>query len=138
VSDLIPLVRPAHSCTPWPDVITVIAWNDPVIEQAHGSIATTSDEFLIWWGNTLGPTALLVARHLALYATDGESEWPLDQLAGTYGVGVATIGRTLDRLARFGIVARNGSTVAVRLIAGPLSQRQIDRLPSYLAEARES
>ena len=91
-----------------------------------------------WWGNTLGPTALLVARHLALYAADGESEWPLDQLAGTYGVSVATIGRTLDRLARFGIVARHGATVAVRLIAGPLSQRQVERLPRYLAEARES
>jgi hypothetical protein len=137
VSDLVSLNRPAHRATPWPDAITVVAWHDPVIEQASGAIATTSDEFLIWWGNTLGPTALLVARHLALYATEGESEWPLDQLAGTYGVSVATIGRTLDRLARFVIVARHGSTIAVRLIAGPLSQRQVDRLPRYLAEARE-
>ena len=47
MSDLISINRPAHRATPWPDTITVVARHDPVIEQAPGAIATTSDEFLI-------------------------------------------------------------------------------------------
>lgn len=132
MSDLAANVRPPRRAMPWVDPITVTVWRDEVVERAPEAIATTGDEFLIWWGNTLGPTALLVARHLALYAAEGDSVWPLDQLAATYGVSAATLGHALDRLVRFGIIARHGSTVAVRLMAGPLTQRQRDRLPAYL------
>lgn len=132
---VVPLSRPARHAEPIPDPITVIAWRDAVVEEAPGSMSTTSDEFLVWWANWLGPTAVLLARHLALYAADGESEWPLEELAGTFGVSESVIGRTVDRLRRFGIVTRHGSTVAVRLTVAPLTQRQIARLPAYLADA---
>ncbi|MFT3851362.1 MAG: hypothetical protein QM733_01255 [Ilumatobacteraceae bacterium] len=78
---------------------------------------------------------MLVARHLALYAADGEVEWPLDDLAGTFGLGRTQLGHTLDRLNRFSVIARHGSTVAVRMMLGPLSRQQLERLPRYLADA---
>ena len=130
-----PIARPNRSTEPWPDTITVVAWHDPVIEDATGAIATTSDEFMTWCTCTLGPSSVLVARHLALYAADSEVEWPLDELAATFGLGVSQLCRTLDRLRRFGIVGRVGSTVSVRMVVGPLTLQQRSRLPRYLAEA---
>lgn len=135
MSNVFPITRPARHVEPWPDAITVVAWRDPVIEQAPGAISTTSDEFLTWWTGTLGPSSVLVARHLALYAADGDVEWPLDDLAGTFGLGRAQLGHTLDRLARFSVIARLGRTVAVRMMLGPLSRQQLERLPRYLADA---
>jgi hypothetical protein len=135
VSHVLPLTRPTRRTEPWPDTITVVAWRDPVIERAPGAIATASDDFLTWWTSTLGPSSVLVARHLAVYAAEGDVEWPLDDLAATFGLGRTQLGHTLDRLARFAIVARHGSTVAVRTMVGPLGQQQLARLPRYLAEA---
>ena len=115
-----------------PRAITVIAWPDPVIDNAAGSIPTASDDALIWWTPTIGPTAALMAHRFATYAVDGPSVWPLVDLAQTFGLGQA-LGRvthTLDRLDRFGIVARHGDTVAVRLTLAPLSARQRVRLPA--------
>jgi hypothetical protein len=135
VSNVLPLNRPTRRAQPWPDTISVVAWRDPVIEHASGAIATTSDDFLTWWTNTLGPSSVLVARHLALYAAEGDVDWPLDELAATFGLGRTQLVHTLDRLARFAIVARHGSTVAVRMMVGPLGQQQVARLPRYLADA---
>ena len=56
-------------------------------------------------------------------------------LAGTFGLGRTQLGHTLDRLARFSVIARHGTTVAVRMILGPLSRQQLERLPRYLADA---
>jgi hypothetical protein len=81
MTNVFPITRNARHSEPWPDAIVVVAWRDPVIEHAPGAIATTSDEFLTWWTNSLGPSSVLVARHLALYAADGEVEWPLDGVA---------------------------------------------------------
>ncbi|MFZ1488676.1 MAG: hypothetical protein WAS51_01935 [Ilumatobacteraceae bacterium] len=135
MTNVFPITRHARHVEPWPEAILVVAWRDPVIEQAAGAIATTSDEFLTWWTNTLGPSSVLVARHLALYAADGEVEWPLDDLARTFGLGTTQLGHTLDRLARFGVIARHGTTVAVRMMLGPLTRQQVERLPGYLADA---
>lgn len=120
-----------------PRSITVIAWPDPVIDNAPGSIPTASDAALVWWTPALGPTAVLMAHRFATYAADGPSEWPLVEVAQTFGLG-HSLGRathTLDRLARFGIIARHGDTVAVRLMLAPLTARQRVRLPGYLADA---
>lgn len=135
MSTIVPLHRPARQREPWPPAITVIAWRDPIIERAPGAIPTTGDEFLVWWPNTLGPSAVLLARHLARHATRTESVWPLEELAASFGISRSVVTRALDRLVRFGLVARHGSTVAVRLMVGPLSLRQRERLPRYLADA---
>lgn len=134
MSTAVPLHHPTHRRDPWPDT-TVIAWRDPVVEGVPGAVATTSDDVLIWWPNSLGPTSILMARHLATYASERESVWSLDDLAGTLGVMRSVAARTLDRLTRFGVIARHGSTVAVRLMLPPLTARQRERLPRYLADA---
>lgn len=120
-----------------PHAITVIAWPDPVIDNAAGSIPTASDDALVWWTPTIGPTAALMAHRFATYAADGPSVWPLVDLAQTFGLGqsLGRVTHTLDRLARFGIIARRGDTVAVRMMLAPLTARQRVRLPGYLADA---
>lgn len=120
----------------WPDEVIVTAWHDPVVEQAAGATATASDDTLMWWSNTLGPSAVLLARHLAIYATDGAVvTWPLADLGLTVGISRSVVAHTLDRLTRFGVITRRGDMVAVRLMLPPLTERQWVRLPAYLADA---
>ena len=119
----------------WPSDIAVVAWPDPVVDHAVGAIPTASDEALLWWASTLGPSALLIARHLAIYAAEGPSTWPLDELGRTFGISVGVVQHTLDRLVRFGVANRRGHEVAVRLMLPPLTRRQFERLPRYLAAA---
>lgn len=119
-----PAHQPAIAEDLTPRAVTVIAWPDPVIDNAAGSIPTASDDALIWWTPTVGPTAMLMAHRFATYAANGPSVWPLIDLAQTFGLGQA-LGRvthTLDRLTRFGIIARHGDTVAVRMMLAPLSR----------------
>lgn len=132
-----PSHQPATAEDLTPRAVTVIAWPDPVIDDAAGSIPTASDDALIWWTPTIGPTAMLMAHRFATYAADGPSVWPLVDLAQTFSLGqsLGRVTHTLDRLARFGIVARHGDTVAVRLMLAPLTARQRVRLPGYLADA---
>jgi hypothetical protein len=127
--------HPTRLREPWPTEITVVAWHDPLVETSHGAIPTASDDMLVWWSNSLGPASVLIARHLALYAAEGATLWSLDDLGGTFGLARSVVTHTLERLARFGVINRHGSTVAVRLMLPPLTARQCERLPRYLADA---
>ena len=120
-----------------PREITVVAWRDPVVDDAPGAIPTASVDALIWWTPTIGPTGMLMAHRFAIYAADGPSTWSLVDVAQTFGLGAALnrVEHTLDRLDRFGVISRHGTTVAVRLMLPPLSERQRVRLPDYLANA---
>lgn len=119
-----------------PDEFTVIAWRDPVVEEAPGSITTWSDEALIWWTPSVGPTSMLMAHRLAAYATQGPTTWTATDLAATFGMGTSRtrLDHTLDRLERFGIITRHGTSIAVRLMLAPLTRRQRETLPGYLAD----
>ena len=88
---------------PWPTEITVIAMQDPVVDQLPDATPTTSDETLLWWAGTLGPTAVLLARHLAAYAAEGPTLWPLEDLGRTFGIGPSVVSHSLERLVRFGV-----------------------------------
>ncbi|MGE0795469.1 MAG: hypothetical protein AB7O29_09005 [Acidimicrobiia bacterium] len=118
-----------------PRTLAVVAYPDPVVESAPGAIPTASDDALIWWTPSVGPTAMLMAHRFATYAADGPSSWSLDDLAQTFGAGQSTsrMTHTLDRLERFGIIVRRGDIVGVRLWLPPLTARQQARLPEYLA-----
>ena len=120
-----------------PDEITVVAWPDPVVDEVAGAIPTASVDALIWWTPTVGPTGILMAHRFATYAADGPSTWPMVDVAQTFGLGhaLSRVTHTLDRLERFGLISRHGGTVAVRLMLPPLSERQLVRLPAYLADA---
>ena len=135
MSTTAPTDNPTRPREPWPTEITVIAWRDALVENAPGAIPTASDEMFLWWGGTLGPASLLIARHLCLYAAEGATVWPLDDLGSTFGLARSVVTHTLERLARFGVVTRHGSTVAVRLVLPPLTARQRERLPRYLADS---
>lgn len=118
-----------------PRVIAVIAYPDPVVEATSGAIPTASDDALIWWTPSVGPTGMLMAHRFATYAAEGASSWSLDDLARTFGAGGSTgrVLHTLDRLERFGLVVRRGDVVGIRLWLPPLTARQQARLPEYLA-----
>ena len=118
-----------------PRTIAVVAYPDPVVEATPGAILTASDDALIWWTPSVGPTAMLMAHRFATYAAEGPSTWSLLDLAQTFGAGSST-GRTLhtlDRLERFGVIVRRGDVVGIRLWLPPLTARQQARLPEYLA-----
>jgi hypothetical protein len=117
-------------------VITVIAWRDPVVEQNPASHPTSSTDTLVWWTPILGPSATLMAHRFAGYvARGGEMQFTLGDLARTLGMGASTtkVRATIDRLARFGVVEVFGTTVQVRVALPPLTERQVQQLPSYLA-----
>ncbi|MEX2658535.1 MAG: hypothetical protein WD232_02470 [Acidimicrobiales bacterium] len=121
-----------------PRTLAVVAYPDPVVESALGAIPTASDDALIWWTPSVGPTAMLMAHRFATYATyaaDGPSSWPLVDLAQTFGAGQSTsrMTHTLNRLERFGIIVRRGDIIGIRLWLPPLTAPQRARLPEYLA-----
>lgn len=122
------------------DILRVLAWRDPAVEQLPGAVRTDSDEALVWWTPSLGTIAMAMAHRFARHATDGPSEWTVEDIARTFGVGTSAgrVERSLMRLQRFRIVHRSGSTLAVRLWLPPLTRRQRDQLPVYLAAAYDA
>ncbi|MGZ4708105.1 MAG: hypothetical protein ACXWBN_05135 [Acidimicrobiales bacterium] len=50
------------------------------------------------------------------------------------GQSTSRIRTSLERLERFGLVSVEGQTVSVRIALPPLTLRQIDQLPGYLAD----
>src|SRR4051812_22798076 len=86
--------------------LTVVAWRDPIVERRAGAIATCSDDALVWWTPSLGPTAVLMAHRLAAYASNGTTTFTVEDLAATFGMGggVSRLARTLVRLERFDVI----------------------------------
>ena len=132
-----PTVTPTHGrwITSLTDIVTVIAWRDEAIEANPHSIPTCSDSALVWTTPNLGAISTLRAHRWGHYATMGPSTWMVEDIARTFRIGesIARVCQPIDRLEKFGIIRRTGRTVAVRLWLPPLTQRQIGRLPDYLA-----
>lgn len=118
-----------------PRTIAVVSYPDPLIDDAPGAIPTASDDALVYWTPSVGPTGMLMAHRFATYAADAPSNWSLDDLAQTFGAGRSTgrILHTFDRLERFGIIVRRDDIIGIRLWLPPLTARQRARLPEYLA-----
>lgn len=119
---------------------TVVAWRDPVVELLPDAVPTCSDEALVWWTPSVGPTGMLMAHRFAAYAGEGPTMWTAAEVAATFGMsgGSSRLLRTLGRLERFGIIACQDGTIAVRLMLAPLTRRQRAQLPEYLAEALDN
>jgi len=117
--------------------LVVVAWHDPVVESAPDAIPTASDEALVWWTPLVGPTGMVMAHRFATYATTGPTTWTAEEVCATFGMGHANsrLDHTLTRLERFGIITRRGAVIAVRLMLAPLTRRQREALPAYLADA---
>lgn len=119
------------------DTLTVVAWRDPIVEQASGAMPTDSDDALVWYTPSIGCIGMAMAHRFARHAFDGPSTWTVEDIARTFGIGAspARVQRSLDRLERFGIARRHGHSIAVRLWLPPLTFGQRCQLPDYLAAA---
>lgn len=92
------------------------------------------------WLPVIGPSGIALLRLVDRFAETDPDNFTieLDQLGRRLGIGGAgarsRAARTIDRLCNFRIAARlSGEEVVVPLRLPPLSNRQLDRLPPYIA-----
>jgi hypothetical protein len=124
-----------------PTMLTIQPWPDPVIDTVgHDPRSLYAETF---WLPTLGPTALLLLRHLASKFDDrvGAIELPVAEASLALGLGEragnsSPIVRSLTRLETFDLACSDGrGTVAVRRNLPPLHRRHVRRLPPALQTA---
>ncbi|HEY8548235.1 MAG TPA: hypothetical protein VIL36_24420 [Acidimicrobiales bacterium] len=85
----------------------------------------------------LGPTAVLLLRRLPALWQDGDPvRIPSEDLAGLFGVRWGQMGRTIDRLAQFGLARRPAlERLHVFDRCAPLPERLLDRMPERARDA---
>ena len=118
--------------------IRITPWTDPVLDViGHDPRSFYAETF---WLPTLGPTALLLLRHLAdRFDHDPAGvELPIADTAAALGLGArdgrnSPLVRTLARLQQFELAcADDGDTIAVRRALPPVHRRHVRRLPAAL------
>ncbi|MBP7929774.1 MAG: hypothetical protein KAZ88_08890 [Acidimicrobiia bacterium] len=129
-----------------PAALTVRVWDDPVITQ-HGydPRSTYAEQF---WLPTLGPSSLLLLRHLAAQfdATRGaDITVPVAVTAQALGLGPregknSPLMRSFARLAQFDLAHNqlDSDIWSVRPKVPPVTQRHIRRLPETSLSALEA
>jgi hypothetical protein len=118
--------------------IRVMPWPDPVLDAiGHDPRSWYVETF---WLPTLGPTALLLLRHLAdRFETNPKGvDLPVADTAAALGLGPregqrSPLIRSLTRLQQFELACSDGDvTIAVRKTLPPVHRRHVRRLPSSL------
>jgi hypothetical protein len=118
--------------------IQVMPWPDPVLDViGHDPRSWYAETF---WLPTLGPTALLLLRHLAdrFEEAPGGITLPVADTAAALGLGPrdgqhSPLVRSLHRLAQFELACSDGdTTMAVRRALPPVHRRHVRRLPAAL------
>jgi hypothetical protein len=121
-----------------PTAIRVKPWPDPVLDvSGHDPRSWYAETF---WLPTLGPTALLLLRHLAdRFEIDPTGvDLPVADTAAALGLGPrdgqhSPLVRSLSRLQQFELAcAQNEATIAVRRALPPVHRRHVRRLPADL------
>jgi hypothetical protein len=122
-----------------PATLTIKPWNDAVVDTlGHDPRSRYVETF---WLPTLGPTALLLLRHLADRFDHNPNgvELTVSDTSHALGLGArdgnsSPIVRTLSRLTQFDLACEDplSNTVAVRRNVPPLNTRHLRRLPSEL------
>ncbi|MGH8985870.1 MAG: hypothetical protein ACRDY6_18610 [Acidimicrobiia bacterium] len=121
--------------------LTIKPWTDPVIDTlGHDPRSLYVETF---WLPTLGPTALLLLRHLASRFDQRPEgvELPVADTSQALGLGhrdgnSSPLVRSLMRLAQFDLACDDGrGTVAVRRNLPPINRRHVRRLPVELQVA---
>lgn len=122
-----------------PAILMIKPWVDPVIDTlGHDPRSRYVETF---WLPTLGPTALLLLRHLADRFDHNPDGLELAVSDTSYALGLgqrdgnsSPIVRTLSRLAQFDLACEDphSNTVAVRRNVPPLNPRHLRRLPHEL------
>jgi hypothetical protein len=122
-----------------PAILMIKPWVDPVIDTlGHDPRSRYVETF---WLPTLGPTALLLLRHLADRFDHNPDGVELAVSDTSYALGLgqregnsSPIVRSLSRLAQFDLACEDphSNTVAVRRNIPPLNPRHLRRLPHEL------
>jgi len=123
--------------------LRVTPWNDPVLDVlGHDPRSWYAETF---WLPTLGPTALLLMRHLAdrfERAPEG-IELPVADSAAALGLGAregnsSPLIRSLNRLRQFELAqTTDEQTISVRRSLPPVHRRHVRRLPAPLQAEHE-
>jgi hypothetical protein len=121
-----------------PSQVRITPWVDPVIDVlGHDPRSWYVETF---WLPTLGPTSLLVLRHLAdRFEEHPEGlALPVADTAAALGLGPrdgeqSPLVRTIDRLHQFDLAHRLApDVIAVRRVLPPVNRRHVRRLPVAL------
>ncbi len=120
-----------------PATIAVRPWPDPVIDTlGHDPRSLYVETF---WLPTLGPTSLLLLRHLAAVFDErpGGTELEIAPTAQRLGLGhrdgaSSPLVRSLARLEQFDLACRTDDGYAVRRTVPPVNRRHVRRLPEDL------
>jgi hypothetical protein len=124
-----------------PSTVTITPWSDPVIDTLGFDPRSLYVE--TFWLPTLGPTSVLLLRHLAA-RLDREPkgfELALTETSQALGLGAregnsSPLVRTLARLVQFDLACDDGrGTYAVRRHVPPVNRRHVRRLPVALQAA---
>jgi hypothetical protein len=127
------------------ETIHIQPWPDPVIDTlGHDPRAPYPERF---WLPTLGPTALLLLRHIA----DRFDRCPhgftlcLAETSRCLGLGErdgrsSPLARSLGRLVQFDLAANDdeGTALAVRRHVPPINRRHVRRLPPSLQDEHDA
>ena len=120
-----------------PSTLTIVPWQDPIVDTIGYDPRTLYAE--TFWLPTLGPTALLLLRHLAARFDDAPDalELRVAETSRALGVGEregssSPIVRTLARLEQFDLACSDPTspTIAVRRNLPPVDRRRLRRLPA--------
>ena len=124
------------------DLISFEPWPDPSID-GYGSDPEGTYSRLAWLP-VIGPSSWLMWGTLAAQLRrDPQVTWELTALAEAHGLqrGAGRHGmvrRTLTRLSQFRLLAAVDDTHhLVRLTAPPVTRRQLERLPAFVAELHQ-
>ena len=121
-----------------PATLTIKPWPDPLLDTlGHDPRSAYVETF---WLPTLGPSAVLLLRHLAskFEQHPGGLELMVADTSQALGLGQrdgnsSPIVRTLNRLSQFDLACDDGrDTVAVRRNLPPINPRHVRRLPAAL------
>ena len=133
----------ALALTDLPPAITLVAWDDPLVE-AHGFGPRSAYTETVWL-SVIGPTASWLYRKLAVLVELGLDgiEIDLADLALGIGLGEGTgrnsmISRALARLVAYDVAHwRPDGAYAVRRALGPVTERRAARLPASVRRFHE-
>ena len=126
-----------------PAALKVIPWPDPVLDVlGHDPRSWYAETF---WLPTLGPTSLLLMRHLAdrFERAPGGVDLPVADTAAALGLGPrdgqhSPLMRSLGRLVQFDLACTDGDvSIAVRRALPPIHRRHVRRLPAALQAKHE-
>jgi hypothetical protein len=120
----------------------VVAIEDALVERfGHDPRSRYVETF---WLSTLGPSTLLLLRHLCDGLTASPEGFALDRATCAFQLGLGDrdgkngpFQRAFSRLEQFGLAATKGDNFAVRRAIPSLPQRFVLRLPAALRSAHD-